>query len=116
MYLSIHRSWINRIGTGLRKCSFSRPDRRVMTSPAASSRRRCFDPDAGHRHMGVELGQRAAVPFEEQVEQEATGRIGQRLEHGVVVHTRSLCNHIVTCQAHHADRVATVVLLSIRGW
>ena len=42
VYLSIHRSWIIRIGTGLRKCSFSRPDRRVTTSPASSSRRRCF--------------------------------------------------------------------------
>src|SRR5262245_18205299 len=42
VYLSIHRSWISRIGTGLRKCSFSRPCRRVTTSPASSSTRRCF--------------------------------------------------------------------------
>ena len=42
VYLSIQRSWISRIGTGFRKCSFSRPDRRVTTSPASSSTRRCF--------------------------------------------------------------------------
>src|SRR5207237_9238510 len=34
-YLSIHRSWISRIGTGFRKWSFSRPDRRVTMSPAS---------------------------------------------------------------------------------
>src|SRR5918994_3309432 len=42
VYLSIHRSWINRIGTGFRKCSFSRPCRRVTTRPASSRTRRCF--------------------------------------------------------------------------
>src|SRR5207253_1670372 len=42
VYLSIHRSWISRIGTGLRKWSFSRPCRRGTTSPASSSTRRCF--------------------------------------------------------------------------
>src|SRR6185295_15937715 len=40
VYLSIHRSWISRIGTGLRKCSFSLPERRVTTRPASSSTRR----------------------------------------------------------------------------
>src|SRR6266568_2095029 len=42
LYLSIHRSWISRIGTGFRKCSFSRPDRRVTTRPASSRTCRCF--------------------------------------------------------------------------
>ena len=42
VYLSIQRSWISRIGTGLRKCSFSRPDRRVTTRSASSSTLRCF--------------------------------------------------------------------------
>src|SRR5581483_1729603 len=42
VYLSIHRSWISRIGTGFRKWCFSRPDRRVTTRPASSSTRRCF--------------------------------------------------------------------------
>src|SRR5581483_11911041 len=42
VYLSIQRSWMSRIGTGFRKCSFSLPDRRVATRPASSSTRRCF--------------------------------------------------------------------------
>src|SRR5262249_50392246 len=42
VYLSIQRSWISRIGTGFRWCSFSRPERRVTTRPASSSTRRCF--------------------------------------------------------------------------
>jgi hypothetical protein len=42
VYLSIHRSWISRIGTGFRKWCFSRPCRRVMTRPASSSTFRCF--------------------------------------------------------------------------
>src|SRR5436853_246337 len=41
-YLLTQRSWISRIGTGLRKCSFSRPRFRVVTSPASSSTFRCF--------------------------------------------------------------------------
>ena len=36
------RSWMSRIGTGLRKWSFSRPRRLVTTSPASSSTFRCF--------------------------------------------------------------------------
>src|SRR5262249_47251454 len=42
VYLSIHRSWIRRMGTGLRKCNFERPTRCVVTSPASSRTRRCF--------------------------------------------------------------------------
>src|SRR5262245_34651899 len=41
-YLLTQRSWTRRIGTGFRKCSFSRPRLRVLTSPASSSTRRCF--------------------------------------------------------------------------
>jgi hypothetical protein len=57
--------------------------------------------------LGLELGERAAVTHEEPVEQEATRRVGQRLEHSVVVHAgkyvtrrshvrlmRSLCSPI----------------------
>jgi hypothetical protein len=43
------------------------------------------DPEAGHRELGLQLGQRAAVTREEQVEQEATRGVGKRLEHAVVV-------------------------------
>src|SRR5918996_349024 len=42
VYLSIHRSWISRIGTGFRKWSFCLPRRRVTTRPASSRTRRCF--------------------------------------------------------------------------
>src|SRR6478672_10820693 len=41
-YLLTHRSWTSRIGTGLRKCNFSRPRRLVTTRPASSSCLRCF--------------------------------------------------------------------------
>ena len=41
-YLLTQRSWMSRIGTGLRKWSFSRPRRLVTTSPASSSTLRCF--------------------------------------------------------------------------
>ena len=41
-YLLTQRSWTSRIGTGLRKWSFSRPRRLVTTSPASSSTLRCF--------------------------------------------------------------------------
>ena len=41
-YLLTQRSWMSRIGTGLRKWSFSRPRRLVTTNPASSSCFRCF--------------------------------------------------------------------------
>jgi hypothetical protein len=43
------------------------------------------DAEAGHLQFGFELRQRAAVTLEEPVEQEATRRVGERLEHAVVV-------------------------------
>src|SRR6476646_2475191 len=42
VYLSIQRSWICRIGTGFKKCNFSRPYFRGRTRPASSSTFRCF--------------------------------------------------------------------------
>ena len=44
------------------------------------------DAEARHLQLGLELGERAAVTRKEQVEQEATRPIGERLEHAVVVH------------------------------
>ena len=38
-----------------------------------------------HLELGLELGQGAAVPREQQVEQEPPGRVGQGLEHPVLV-------------------------------
>ena len=41
--------------------------------------------EARHLQLGLELGQRAAVTLEEPVEQEPARRIGECLEHAVVV-------------------------------
>ena len=91
VYLSIHRSWISRIGTRLRKCSFSRPDLRVVMSPASSSTLRCFiTPKRVISSLALQLGERPAVTLEEHVEQEAAGRVGQRLEDPVVLHPGTL--------------------------
>ena len=43
------------------------------------------DAEARHLQLGLQLGERAAVTHEEPVEQEATGRVGECLEHAVVV-------------------------------
>ena len=44
------------------------------------------DAEPGHLHLGLELGERAAVTLEEPVEEMAARRIGECLEHGIVVH------------------------------
>ena len=44
------------------------------------------DAEAGHLQLRLELGQRASVPLEEQVEQPPPARVGQGLEDPVVVH------------------------------
>jgi hypothetical protein len=41
--------------------------------------------EARHRELRLELGQRAPVAREEPVEEVPPGRIGERLEHAVVV-------------------------------
>jgi hypothetical protein len=43
------------------------------------------DAEARHLQLGLELGERAAVTHEEPVEQEATRRVCERLEHAVVI-------------------------------
>jgi len=43
------------------------------------------DSEARHLELRLELRERAAVTHEEPVEQEATRRVGERLEHQVVV-------------------------------
>ena len=51
------------------------------------------DAEPRHLQLGLELRQRAAITPEQQVEQEATGRIGERLEHPIVVrHDAKLCD------------------------
>ena len=86
MYLSIHRSWISRIGTGIQE---------VQLLPARPAR----DDEAGvfehpqvlhhaeprHLQLGLELGERSAVTLEEPVEEVPACRICQCLEDAVVV-------------------------------
>src|SRR4051812_17805187 len=43
------------------------------------------DPEPRHLQLGLELRERAAVTREESVEQESPSRVGQCLEHAVVV-------------------------------
>ena len=78
VYLLTQRSWRSRIGTGLRKCNFSRPRRLLTTSPAFSSSRRCFATrDPGHVVSRRECREGLAVAFEQRIEQGSAGRIGQ---------------------------------------
>ena len=43
------------------------------------------DAESGHVHLGLELGERAAVALEESVEEKSPGRVCQCLEDEVVV-------------------------------
>src|SRR5262245_25962349 len=59
------------------------------------------DAEARHLQLRLKLGQRAAVTLKEQVEQEATRRVTERLEHTVLVlaYASTIGDHTVTCQA-----------------
>jgi hypothetical protein len=57
------------------------------------------DAEARRLQLGVQLGRRAAVTLEEQVEEEPPARAGERLEHEVVVHTGMIGDRLVTRQA-----------------
>jgi uncharacterized membrane protein len=59
------------------------------------------DAEARHLQLRLKLGQRAAVTLKEQVEQEATRRVTERLKHTVLVlaHASTIGDHTVTCQA-----------------
>jgi hypothetical protein len=64
--------------------------------------------EARHRQLGLELGERPPIADEEPIEQIATRRIRERLEHAVVVsHTRIICDQMVTCQqARKSGRIS----------
>ncbi len=56
------------------------------------------DAEAGHRHVGLELGQRPPLALEERIQQESTGRVGQGPEDEVViVHATNIRDYLVTC-------------------
>src|SRR4029453_9481311 len=44
--------------------------------------------EARHGQLGLEFGERLAVPLEQPVEQVSPRRVGERLEDGIVVHDR----------------------------
>src|SRR5258707_5665604 len=100
VYLSIHRSWISRIGTGLRKCSFSRPCRRATTRPASSSTRRCFI--TPKRVMSSSDSSSVSVRPSRSKSRSSRWR---RVPSANALKTRSsstprmICDQIVTCQA-----------------
>src|ERR671918_2656080 len=106
VYLSIQRSWISRIGTGLRKCNFSRPDRRVTTRPASSSTRRCFI--TPKRVMSSSDSSSVSVrPSRRNSRSSRWRRVGsaRALKTRSSSSTRgTICDQMVTCQpvAHHA--------------
>src|SRR4051794_17524946 len=57
------------------------------------------DAVARHLHLRLQLTEGAAVATEQQVEQEPPSRIGERLEHAIVVrHGQTICDPKVTCQ------------------
>jgi len=85
VYLSIHRSWIRRIGTGFRKCNL------LATRPPSNDEAGVFedsqmahDAKARHVELGLQLGERASVAHEQLVEQRASGRVCQCLEDEVI--------------------------------
>ena len=86
-YLLTQRSWISRIGTALRKCSFSRPLPAGHDEPGLLEHPQVLHhAEARHRHALLERAQRLPVLALERVEQAAPRRVGERLEH--VVHGR----------------------------
>src|SRR5437016_2285166 len=72
--------------------------------------------EARHLQLAFELRQRAAVTDEEQVEQEASRRVSQRLENTVlVVHRWNICDLIVTCQGFDPDRGRPLTAATMAG-
>ena len=86
-YLLTQRSWMSRIGTGLRKCSFSRPRLRAddETGPLENLEV-LHHPEARHRHPLLQGGQGLTVLGEQGVEQVAPGRVRKGLEYLVHSH------------------------------
>ena len=120
VYLSIQRSWISRIGTGLRKCSFSRPDRRVTTRPASSSTRRCFI--TPKRVISNSDSSSPSVrPSRSKSRSRRCRRVGSAsaLKTSVVVHAYIIRDQTVTCQFagrnYSANSISTIGLPSTHG-
>lgn len=68
----------------------------LPAGPAGHDKARFFehaqvlhDTEATHLQLGLQLRERAAIAREEQVKQEATARVRERLEHAVVIRHNS---------------------------
>ena len=80
-YLLTQRSWTSRIGTALRKCSFSRPrlladdEARLLQHPQM-----LHDAEARHRQPLLERAEGLPVLLKQRIEQAPPGRIGEGSE------------------------------------
>ena len=96
-YLLTHRSWTSRIGTVFRKCSFSRPRRRVTTSPASSSTLRCFI--TPKRVIGNRCSSALSVcPSSLNSSSSRVRRVGSARALNTSSTRRMIGDHMVTCQ------------------
>ena len=83
-YLLTHRSWTSLIGTGFRKCSFSRPRRLRGDEPGGLEHLQVLHhAEARHRQSLLERAERLPVAFEQLVEQAPAGRVCEGPEHRV---------------------------------
>ena len=83
-YLLTQRSWTSRIGTGFRKCNFSRPCRfGDHQAGLLEQLQMLHHTEAAHREAFLQGPQGLAVLPEELVEQAPAGGVGERSEHGV---------------------------------
>src|SRR3954447_2529991 len=103
-YLLTHRSWTSRIGTGFRKCSFSRPRLLVTTRPASSSTRRCFI--TPKRVIGRRASSAVSVcPSSANSSSRRPRRVGSAIALNTSSTPLGIGDRMVTCQA---DRLADV--------
>ena len=96
-YLLTHRSWTSRIGTGLRKWSFSRPRRLVTTRPASSSCFRCFM--TPKRDISKRPSSALSVcPSSRKSSSSKLRRVGSARALNTSSTPESICDLLVTCQ------------------
>src|SRR3954454_1450705 len=96
-YLLTQRSWTSRIGTGFRKCSFSRPRLRVTTSPAPSSTLRCFI--TPKRVIGNRCSSALRVcPSSAKSSSSRLRRVGSERALNTSSTPETICDLLVTCQ------------------
>ena len=103
-YLLTHRSWTRRIGTGLRKCNFSRPRRRVTTRPASSSCFRCFI--TPNRVIAKRCSRAFSVwPSSRKSSSSSARRVGSASALKTSSTWSTIGDHLVTCQRPDAAAI-----------